>query len=77
MRTHKKHPNDCCCDVPVVDLAEGLDPIYAQRVGATGCIDAIGEVSDVLWAPPRAHGRSAELASYLCAAYIVTCRVAA
>ena len=33
MRTHKKHPNDCCCDVPVVDLAEGLDPM--EEVEAT------------------------------------------
>ena len=33
MRTHKKHPNGCCCDVPVVDLAEGLDPM--EEVEAT------------------------------------------
>ena len=27
-----------------------------SRRDATGCIDAIGEVSDVTWAPPQAHG---------------------
>ena len=27
-----------------------------SRRDATGCIDAIAEVSDVSWAPPRAHG---------------------
>ena len=27
-----------------------------SRRDATGCIDAVGEVSDVTWAPPRAHG---------------------
>ena len=29
---------------------------YVSRRDATECIDAIAEVSDVSWAPPRAHG---------------------